>query len=742
MSQPAQREQEHPATPEGRVLVHRKAVRLKATRSKEVPQKFARHLQFVADELAAGRIPPDWEVLRERPLYRKVKHPPLRAMARAVDGSLLVFLIRERDDFHKKIHRVRVTFDAGDFSELGTERRRTLHVETAPLSRDAAFVPTPVDHWASFSDNELRRATQLDTILINRLRRAQRSDAAFDDDVVSAVGEPAALLLVDMAERPTRYRAILDEGRTPIPLDVEASDEELAETVAAGLASGDIIAIQEVAELERLLSGELEEWMVFLGPLQRSMVHARYNGPARLSGGPGSGKSVVALHRAIELARRAGPRERVLLTTFVTTLPKHWRALLRRIDPVAACRVEVVSVDALVRRYLPNDVGKLDIAPRARREAWARRVISADMRLIGAFGNDPDALIDEFDQVLSAAVVPGLRGDAPRPLASGADYWSLEPRFRRARTVDEADAVWACYQHYIRAIGREGLTDFGLRRLAALAQATPKYVGVVVDEAQDLSSVAIRFLWQLDASVDHSGFLVIADGQQAVYPGGYSLRALGIETRGRAQRLRTNWRTTERIQAAADAVIADVEIDDRDGSAQRRAADPGDVPLRIGLRPEVHACPDRTAEVALIAEVVADRITAGRRPRDVAVLVSTNRQVHEVVRALERAPLPIPAVALKDLDPTDSDRVVVGTFHRAKGLEFVEVVVAGLGAQTWPPAAAREGAPDAADHDRHRRALFVAMTRARDHLVITGVAPLANEMAALSPTHADLVMHL
>ncbi|WP_354699044.1 3'-5' exonuclease [Paraconexibacter sp. AEG42_29] len=662
-------------------------------------------------------------------------------MARHVDGSLVVFLIRERDDFYKRIGRVRPTFDARDFTELTVDRQRTQLVEArADPPTTAPSVPASGACWKTFSDDELRAIFPADDALITRLGQAARPAEAFEDDVVGVIGEPHAMLLLDLAERPDRYRRILDSGRIPAPIDVEDSDEELAASVAAGLATGDLVALEEASELERLLDGELEEWMVFLLPKQRSMVDARYNGPARLSGGPGTGKSVVALHRAIELARRAGPREKVLLTTFVKTLPVYWRSLLRRIDPAAAARVDVKAVDALAHWWLPPDVQRLDIPKPPERVAWAKHALGRDLRLIGAFGNDPAALVDEFDHVLSAAVVPGVAGANPHPLSSGEDYGRLEPKFRRARTREEVESVWACFERYREDLAAQGMTDFAQRRLVALERASPTYAGVVVDEAQDLSSVALRFLWKLDASVDHSGFLVVADGQQAVYPGGYSLRALGIETRGRARNLTENWRTTQCIQAAADSVIADLDIDDRDGTA-RRGADDESIPLRAGIRPEVHACRHRHAETTLVADIVLDRITAGRVPRDIAVLVSTNKQVGEVLRALANAPLPVPARDLKDFKPEQHDYVVVGTFHRAKGLEFVEVVVAGLGDGTWPPSHGAQTQADRDERSRHCRALFVAMTRARDHLIMTGVAPLAPEVAALSPICADLVTH-
>ncbi len=702
----------------------------------------ARRLTYVAGELEAGRTPQEWEVLKERPPFRKVKVHPLRAMARAVDGSVLVWLIRERDDFYKRIRRVNPRLDPSEFSELPVATRARSRFTASPTPSVSApptgtTAATKRDPWAAFTDAELERVGAGREI-VQRLRSATTSSAVLDDSAASVLGDDIALLLADIADRPDRYRPIFDRGDTPTLRDAEATDAELRIAVEEGLAQGDIAEISDEETLARLLSGDLQEWMVFLHPSQRDLVESAYNGPARVRGGPGTGKSVVALHRAVHLAR-THPEERVLLATFVSTLPRLWESLLRRIGPDAARRIDVRWVHSIARSLRPEDSRKIANSSEKRRRTWAEKVIAGDLALVGAVGGDPERLLEEIDHVLSAAVVPASEGEDPHPLRNAHDYERLEPRFRRARTREECEAVWAAYTRYRSAIAREGFTDYGEILLEAHDLATPTYAGVVVDEAQDLSSVALRLLWRLDASPNHRGFMIVGDGQQSIYPGGFSLRSLGIDVRGRSRALSTNWRTTRRIQAAADAVLAGTTFDDLDdarAASTTRSASDAPLPLREGVPPELHELDCVGEETARTLALVQDRLTAGRRPGDLAVLLPTNTAVAQIVGALEAAG--IAAASVKNFDPLNDSRVNVGTFHRAKGFEFIEVIVGGLGAGRWPHVS--DGTRlEITSTERADRALFVAMTRARDHLMIVGTRPLPAVIRQLSPEYADWV---
>jgi superfamily I DNA/RNA helicase len=241
-----------------------------------------------------------------------------------------------------------------------------------------------------------------------------------------------------------------------------------------------------------------------------------------------------------------------------------------------------------------------------------------------------------------------------------------------------------------------------------------------VDEAQDLTEVGLRLLYALDKSPDHSGFMVVGDGQQSIYPGGFSLRSLGIDVRGRAWVLSSNWRNTWSVWTAARAVMEDEAFEDLEDDVGLRPTGEEPKPLTLGEPVELHVVRSAGEELELLVALVEERVRVGVDPGDIAVLVDVNRKAKDVSRALAGAGLK--AHPLEGYEGEHSDGVLVGTFHRAKGLEFKEVMIPGLAAAEWPsrwfvppdlPAEQREERIGL-----HLRTLFVGMTRARDRLTL------------------------
>lgn len=256
---------------------------------------------------------------------------------------------------------------------------------------------------------------------------------------------------------------------------------------------------------------------------------------------------------------------------------------------------------------------------------------------------------------------------------------------------------------------------------------------MIVDEAQDLTETGLRLLNALDASPQHSGFLIVGDGQQAIYPGGFSLRSLGIDVRGRSRVLTANWRNTWSIWTAARSMMEGEAFEDLDDDTGLRPAGEEPAPLTVGVDPELHVLRSPGEELELLTALVQERLDAGLNPGDIAVLVDVQRKGRDVERALKNAGVPVADLA--DYAGEHANGVLLGTFKRAKGLEFKEVFVVGLSAAEWP--SRWFVPPDLDDEQREertalqRRTLFVAMTRARDRLTLTcGGAPAASVEAA------------
>lgn len=458
------------------------------------------------------------------------------------------------------------------------------------------------------------------------------------------------------------------------------------------------------ALLEGILAQPIEEWMSFLHPQQAKLVRRSFPGPSRIRGPAGTGKTVVGLHRAAHLARtRPG---RILVTTYVRTLPDVLRELLRRLAPEAVDRVDFVGTHAFARRVL-QERG----VPHAIDPARARDAFNAAWHRVGApsvLGQSQDSRYwdEEIQYVLKGRGITGFE-----------DYADLARTGRRHRLpLPGREAVWRLHEAYDAELRRRGVSDYA--DLILLAEAELKrapmdgtYSAVIVDEAQDLSCAMIRMLHSLVGD-EPDGFTLVGDGQQSIYPGGYTLADAGISVAGRGVVLDINYRNTAQIVNFAQRLVAGDEYADIEGVLAR-----GDVPSsvpRAGADPVVARCSSRRELNSALVERI-HRVTTeiGTTVGDVAVLCISRWAARDASRALEEAGIPV--VDLEKYHGVPIEAVKVGTIKRAKGLEFKQVLIPDIRREhtvTAPPAddAARER------WDLTRRELYVAMTRARDGL--------------------------
>lgn len=284
-------------------------------------------------------------------------------------------------------------------------------------------------------------------------------------------------------------------------------------------------------------------------------------------------------------------------------------------------------------------------------------------------------------------------------------------------TIDQRRAVWQLYRAYDTELRSAGVHDFADVILLAEAELRRRpldepYSAVIVDEAQDLSCAMVRMLYSTVGDLPDS-FTLVGDGQQTIYPGGYTLAEAGISLAGRGVVLDVNYRNTAQILAFAQRVVAGDEYADIEGVTSR-----GDVPAtvpRTGPEPVIVRCVSNGERSRRLVERVREALRAvGTGPGDVGVLCLTRYGVRAATSALRGAGVPL--VQLEDYDGRPVDAVKVGTIKRAKGLEFKQVLLADVRAEhlgdTDPP-------EDGAERERWellRRELYVGMTRARDGL--------------------------
>lgn len=473
----------------------------------------------------------------------------------------------------------------------------------------------------------------------------------------------------------------------------------------------------DVALLEAEMASPIEDWMAFLHPAQAALVRRSFNGPARIRGSAGTGKTVVGLHRAAYLARM-NPRGRVLVTTYVNTLPGVMAQSLRRLAPDTADRVTFTSIHRFARAVLDArgvrcrvDAGK---AITAFNMAWVR---TGRHGLLGSIDLPMTYWQDEV------AVV--LRGRGITDFDVYADLARIGRKHRL--TTDQRRAVWDLHVAYEENLARAGVTDFAgsiLLAEAALQAAPYGSVGgeepitsVIVDEAQDLTCAQIRLLHSLTGD-SPDGLTLIGDGQQSIYPGGYTLAEAGVSLAGRGVVMTVNYRNTAQIVDFAGRLVDGDEFADIEGGQRR--SDPLETVTRTGPVPVLWRGSLPDAATALAERVRQVLTETGVAASDIGVLSPTHAGVTHAVRALAAAGIETVNLAGYEGEPVDA--VKVGTVKRAKGLEFKQVLVCGvpeaLISAELPPA----GDADRERWDRDRRELFVAMTRARDGLWV-GVAP-------------------
>lgn len=466
--------------------------------------------------------------------------------------------------------------------------------------------------------------------------------------------------------------------------------------------------MNNIEELQRALDYPWEKWTVFLHPAQRQWVERDYSGPARVSGSAGTGKTIVALHRAVFLAR-ANPEARVLLTTFSDILANALRTKLRRLisnEPRLAERLEVHSIDAIGHRLFKSHLGQSQIVSKVK----VLELLKAAAREVGGHKFSLPFLLTEWEQVVDAW-----------QLETWEAYRDVMRLGRKTRLPEKQRAVlWSIF-NIVRAGLAAGnlITNSGMfSRLAALVSKSknPPFDFAVVDEAQDISVAHLRFLATLGADRPNSLFFA-GDLGQRIFQQPFSWKALGIDIRGRARTLHVNYRTSHQIRMQADRLLGP-EVSDVDGNTEDRG---NTISVFNGPAPTIQVLDSVKAETEMVSKWIMGLKKEGVAPHELGVFV---RSAAELDRA--RAAVKDAGLAFEILDEkveTTSGHVSISTMHLAKGLEFRAVVVMACDDEVIPLQERIETVADDADleevYNTERHLLYVACTRARDHLLVT-----------------------
>jgi len=472
-----------------------------------------------------------------------------------------------------------------------------------------------------------------------------------------------------------------------------------------------VVANQE--ELKRALDFAWEKWGVFLHPSQRETVERSFSGPARVAGSAGTGKTVVALQRTVRLAA-ADPAARVLLTTFSEPLA---RALERKLAVLAGPSTGIIPrITIAPWRGAAEELYQLAFAgrPRVAGDDVVRAALEAAARTLEVTEVSTRFLVSEWTHVVDAWRI------------ESAEAYAEVPRLGRRNRMGRArrERIWPVF-----AAARASLAECGfstwpeiLARVASryAGQTRKPFTNVLVDEAQDLGIPELRFLAAIAPAGPDSLFFA-GDLGQRIFQQPFSWKALGIDVRGRSNILKVNYRTSHQIRMSADRLLPK-SLRDVDGMVDERA---GTISVFDGPAPTVATPVDETAEIAAVADSIKAAVADGIAAHEIGVFVRSEAELPRARAAVSAAGLAALELSQRAEDP--GARVSIGTMHLAKGLEFKAVAVMACDQEVLPLQSRIDAVSDEVElddvYETERQLFYVACTRARDRLLVSGVAP-------------------
>ena len=636
----------------------------------------------------------------------------IRIIVHRDSRSLLLCYVDHHDKAYEWASRRKLETHPATGAAQFVEITETAQKETSSLEvRFSLAERTPPEPkepllFADVSDEELL-AYGVPQDWINEVRKVRSDDEALD--VAAHLPEEAseALLKIATGEKP------------PIPArvaeDVDPFEHPDAKRRFRVVANED--------ELEQALDYPWEKWTIFLHPAQREIVEKDFSGPARVSGSAGTGKTIVALHRAVFLARKH-EEARVLLTTFSETLANSLRIKLRRLisnEPKLAERLEVHAINEIGRRLYEAKFGKISLVTPEELTKVIREVSEREPEQ----GFAHRFLLSEWREVVDAW-----------QLQTWEEYRDIRRLGRKTRLPEQhRAALWSVFEAVKGELReRELLTKAGMFNAVAESlreRRNPPFEFAVVDEAQDIDVPQLKFLAALGGDRPNSLFFA-GDLGQRIFQQPFSWKSLGVEIRGRSQTLRTNYRTSHQIRMQTDRLLGP-EVADVDGNVESRM---GTVSVFNGPRPEICELESKEEERDLVGLWISDRLEEGISPHEIGVFARSTTELERAKEAVGQSGTEFNV--LDESVETSPGKISISTMHLAKGLEFRAVVVMACDDEVIPLQDRIESVADDADleevYNTERHLLYVACTRARDRLLVTGVDPVSEFLDDLSLT--------
>jgi len=470
--------------------------------------------------------------------------------------------------------------------------------------------------------------------------------------------------------------------------------------------------MNDIEELEQALDYPWDKWTIFLHPAQRQLVEKSFTGPARVSGSAGTGKTIVAIHRAVYLAKK-NQDNRVLLTTFSPILANSLKIKLRKLitnDPSLNERIDVYPLNELGIKLYKS----LIEAPRIAEHITLTSLLENSSKRIAGHKFSLRFLLSEWEQVVDTWQIKTWEA-----------YRNVKRLGRRTRLPENQRLIlWDIFQEVISNLSQNGLITMPqlFTDLAGFIQATgaKPYTNAVVDEAQDISVSQLRFISALTQKVQDGAFFA-GDTGQRIFQQPFSWKSIGIDIRGRAKTLNVNYRTSHQIRQQADQLLGP-EVSDADGIVEDRN---NTVSVFNGPFPHIQVFNSIDEEIANVHTWLSKQLSNHIAPHEIGIFVRSEKELDRAKQALSG--LQTKWKVLDEKVETTTGSIALSTMHYAKGLEFKSVAVMACDDEILPSQERIENVTDQSDleevYNTERHLLYVACTRARENLLLTSVNP-------------------
>ena len=499
---------------------------------------------------------------------------------------------------------------------------------------------------------------------------------------------------------------------------VNTVSDNLAEALGRAETMKSFVVVDGEDELRRIMAEPLEKWRVFLHPTQRKIVEKNYTGAARVLGSAGTGKTVVAMHRAKQLAASLKDKERILFTTYTANLAADIRNNLRKICTTEELyRIDVINLDAWVAQFL-------------REHGFTAEIVYDDTITKiwenAAVANDPESEFpvsfyeDEYNRIVVAQ-----------------EAFSLEKYIKATRTgrgtrIDRKKRIriWNVFEAYQNMMKEQQVRDintamYECRMLLSRSSSETRYKHVIVDEGQDLSANAFRLIRAIAGDEHENDIFIVGDAHQRIYKNKAALSKCGINVRGRSSILRINYRTTEETRKFAFALLNGISFDDLDDGY-----DTGDRcrSLTHGKVPQVCSFANANEEFNFVLKEIKGLIDSGVSARNICVVARTHKLLDNYISPFAASGIRCFEIKGNKTDDQTFDGIRVATMHRVKGLEFQYVFVVAVNKGVVPLKTAIDHTDSVSEQETttaEKCLLYVALTRARQGAYICGYGQMS-----------------